>query len=100
MGLIVTNELRHCPRNVGPFRESLTPPFIVFRNWMKLRKIKGNQAYTKLASIKCLHGLRNIIHSLFQFRCAAPEEILQINVFLAPRSASRVLMESSASQRR
>jgi hypothetical protein len=34
--------------NVGPFREPLPPPFIIFRDWMELGKVEGNGANGRL----------------------------------------------------
>src|SRR5579872_533558 len=42
MGLIMTEKFRLGLYNVGPFRESFPPPFVVLRDRMELGKIESN----------------------------------------------------------
>src|SRR5262245_32309337 len=43
MGLIVADELGLCASYVGPLGESVPPPAIVFRDWVELWQIEGDQ---------------------------------------------------------
>ena|SRR2546422_6457060 len=45
MGLIVASENRFRSDNIGPLRESVAPRLIVFRDWMELREIEGDNAH-------------------------------------------------------
>src|SRR6266849_292024 len=60
VGLVVPREERVRLRNVCPLREALTPPAIILRRWVKLRKIKGDssQPHLKVGSVSRLAAHR------------------------------------------
>src|SRR5690606_1744721 len=51
VGLVVTAELGDCPGYISPFRKTFPPPFIVFREGMVLRQIKGNQFHQRISRV-------------------------------------------------
>src|SRR5437867_3568789 len=46
--LVMAGKERFCFRHVRPFGETLSPPFVVFRNRMELRQIECDQACVRV----------------------------------------------------
>ncbi len=63
------SEVRVCLDNIGPLRESFSPPFVILGNRMKLRKIKRNCTHTRQRGLhnQCLHfeRIKNKVRIIF-----------------------------------
>ena len=51
VGLMMPFEQGLCPGYICPFCKSFTPPIIVLRDWMVLRKVNGDGSYVTHVSV-------------------------------------------------
>jgi hypothetical protein len=62
MRLLMSREKRSGLRNVAPLCEPLAPPCVVFRDWVELRKVKGNRSEVRLILFRrLLHAHMRLI---------------------------------------
>src|SRR5215471_713171 len=66
MGLVVAAEERFRLGDIGPLGEPHSPPRVVLRNWMELRKVECNDS-----SFRSSHGIADLKSTL----CSLPRRL-------------------------